>query len=282
MNRFAMRLAVTVVLLSHMTRQPVIAAQPATAAVAGVVVDAHTRQPLAGALVELGGATRAIATDVEGRFRFDAVPLGSRELIVSLVGYALVKQTVDLRPAGIDVTVALTEGAAAFNEQVTVHGSVFGVRELGVAGQQSLSSGELRQLGGMTLDDPLRAVQALAGANASDDFYGELAVRGNGFRDLTYTLNGAPARFLLHTTKLLQDGGSVSMINSDVLDHASLLRGAYPQRFNSRLGAHVERRVARAPTVQPDGERDERVGDRRRAARFGSWFVARVRKTQLP
>ena len=101
----------------------------------------------------------------------------------------------------------MTEGAAAFNEQVTAQGSVFGARELGVAGQQSLSSGELRQLGGMTLDDPLRAVQALSGATASDDFSGELAVRGNGFRDLNFTLDGAPARFLLHTLKLYQDGG---------------------------------------------------------------------------
>lgn len=156
---------------------------------------------------------------------------------MSLVGFALEKQTVVIGPEGLDMTVTLTEGAAAFSERVTVRGSVFGSYELGVAGQQSLSRGELRQLGGMTLDDPLRAVQALSGASASDDFSGELAVRGSGFRDLNYTLDDAPARFLLHTMKLYEDGGSVTMINSDVLDHASLLRGAYPQRFDQRVGA---------------------------------------------
>ena len=209
-------------------------AQTATAAITGVVVDARTSQPLAGALVEVKSPPQSAVTDMEGRFRFDAVPVGSRELLVSLVGYAFAKYEIELTLEGVTQTIPLTEGTAAYNESMTVQGSA---REAGVAGQQSLGSAELRQLGGMTLDDPLRAVQSLSGVNASDDFYGELAVRGNGFRQLNYTLDGVPARFLLHTIRLVADGGSVSMINSDVLDHAALLRGAYSQRFDQRLGA---------------------------------------------
>jgi len=94
------------------------------------------------------------------------------------------------------LTIPLNEGTAAYNESVIVQASA---REAGVAGQQSLGSAELRQLGGMTLDDPLRAMRTLSGVTASDDFYGELAVRGDGFRQLNYTLDGVPAGFLLHT-----------------------------------------------------------------------------------
>src|SRR4030095_644622 len=86
-------------------------------------------------------------------------------------------------------------------------------------------------------DDPLRAVQALSGAYASDDFYGELAVRGHGFSRLNYTIDGAPAAFLLHTLKFVEDGASVTMVNGDAIEHATLLRGGYPQRFDDRLGA---------------------------------------------
>jgi hypothetical protein len=161
-------------------------------------------------------------------------------LFISVVGYAFVKFNVDVPAEGADVAVSLTEGPAAYHESVTVHGDVFGAREVGVAGQQTLASGELRQLGGMTLDDPLRAVQALAGASAADDFFGEFAVRGNGFQHLTYTLDGVPAMFLIHTLKFVQDGASVSMVNGDVIEHASLLLGAYPQRFDNRLGAALE------------------------------------------
>jgi hypothetical protein len=182
---------------------------------------------------------RSATTDAEGRFRFDAVPIGRAELFVSLVGYGFARRDVEVRPGETDVTIPLSEGTAAYDESVVVKGDVFGARETGVAAQQSLGSAELRQLGGMTLDDPLRAVQALAGVLSSDDFYSELAVRGNGFRHLNYTLDGVPAGFLMHQIEFVEDGGSVSMINTDVLDHVTLLRGSYPQRFGQALGAEL-------------------------------------------
>lgn len=215
-------------------------AQGTTAAISGVVLDSRTRQPLAGALVELNNPAQSVTTDAAGRFRFESVSGGPNEVLGSLVGYALAKYEVEVPPEGVNLTILLTEGMAAYNERVTVQGSVFGAREVGVAGQQTLNSAELRQLGGMTLDDPLRAVQALSGANSSDDLYDELAVRGNRFQQLNYTLDGMPARFLQHTIKLVRDGGSVTMFNSDVLDRALLLRGAYSQRFDTRVGAALE------------------------------------------
>lgn len=214
-------------------------AQPTMGAIAGVVQDARTRQPLPGVLVEVGTPPQSATTDAEGRFRFDAVPIGKAELVVSLVGYAFAKRDIEVRPGETDITIPLSEGTAAYDESVVVKGDVFGMRETGVAAQQSLGSAELRQLGGMTLDDPLRAVQALAGVHSSDDFYSELSVRGNGFRHLNYTLDGVPAGFLMHQIEFVEDGGSVSMINTDVLDHVTLLRGAYPQRFGQRLGAEL-------------------------------------------
>lgn len=213
------------------------AAQQVHGHVAGMVVDSRTEAPVPAADVSLGGVSRT--TDATGRFAFEEVAVGPQVIVVSRVGYAVETFTVVVESTGIDVRIAITEGLAAHAESVTVTAGPFSVRELGVAGQQSLNSGELRQLGGMTLDDPLRAVQALSGATASDDLAGELAVRGNGFRDLEYTLDDVPARYLIHTVALYQDGGSVGMVNSDVLDRVTLLRGARPQRVEQRLGAAV-------------------------------------------
>ena len=223
-------------LLGLLATAPTTREQP-VATVAGVVVDARSGQPLVAARVELGTPPQSTLTDAQGRFRFDGVSVGAQALVVALVGYALDARTVDVGASSVDVVVSLADGAAALSEHVTVRGSVFGPREVGVAGQQVLSSGALRQLGGMTLDDPLRAVQTLSGASASDDLSGELAVRGTWFRGLSYTLDDVPARFLVHTLKVYADGGSVSMVSSDVLDRASLLRGAYPQRSEPRVGA---------------------------------------------
>ena len=215
-------------------------AQSPIGAVSGVVNDARTRQPLAGVLVEVATPPQSTTTDAEGRFRLARLAPGTYELHVSLVGYAFAKRDIEVRAGENNVVVPLSEGTTAYDEAVIVRGDVFGVRESGVAAQQSLGSAELRQLGGMTLDDPLRAVQALAGVTASDDFYSELSVRGHGFQHLNYRLDGVPAGFLMHAIKLIEDGGSASMINSDVLDHVSLLRGAYPQRVGGRIGAELD------------------------------------------
>jgi hypothetical protein len=213
------------------------AAQPATAAVTGIIVDARTRQPLPGAVVELQTPYLSTATDAEGRFRFDAVPLGARELVVSMVGFGFTRYAIQVTAADTPVTLALAEGPAAYHDTVTVHGGdVFGARDPGVVGH-ALGSGEVKQLGGMTLDDPLRAVQSLAGVAAADDFYGDISVRGDSFRRLNYTVDNVPAQFLQHTLKFVEDGASIAMVNGDVVDQAFLQRGAYSQKFYDRLGA---------------------------------------------
>ena len=58
---------------------------------------------------------------------------------------------------------------------------------------------------GVMLDDPLRAVQALPSATATDDFYSEFAVRGGTFRHVSLTVDGISARHLMHTVNDVVD-----------------------------------------------------------------------------
>ena len=83
---------------------------------------------------------------------------------------------------------------------------------------------------GAVLDDPLRAIQSLPSATATDDFYSEFAVRGNPFRHLGLVVDGIPTRYLMHSVNGITDGGSIAMINSETLGSVSLLPGSYPQR----------------------------------------------------
>ena len=87
-----------------------------------------------------------------------------------------------------------------------------------------------------TDDDPLRAIQSLPSATATDDFHSEFAVRGNPFRYVGLVVDGVPTRYLMHTANI-DDGGSIAMINSETLSSVSLLPGSYPQRTGRQLGA---------------------------------------------
>ena len=57
------------------------------ASISGLVIDASTKKPLPYAIVFLAGTTLGTPADSAGRFEIKNVPLGSHELVVSMIGY---------------------------------------------------------------------------------------------------------------------------------------------------------------------------------------------------
>ena len=202
-----------------------------------------------------------------------------------MIGYALLSTDIEVADAPLDMTIRLSEGAGAYSERVTVSGSLRGESD-SVPGSTSLHGRELENLRGAVLDDPLRAIQALPSATATDDFYSEFAVRGNPFRYVGLVVDGVPTRYLLHTVNGVTDGGSIAMINSETLGSVSLLPGSYPQRTGRHMGAEVD-------LATREGSRDQfhgRAGLSGTSAAFlgegpiaggkGSWLVS-VRRSYL-
>jgi hypothetical protein len=220
------------------------AGQRSTGSVRGLVVDARTGQPLQHARVLLDGQPGRVVTGQEGRFLLADVPAGPGVLQVSLVGYALARHDIEV-PAGgsIEVAIPLAEGTGTHAEDVRVEGDLFPREAVGVPSQTIIGSAELQNLRGLLADDPMRAVQTLPGVAGSDDFRSDFSVRASDFRHIGVTLDGVPSTLLVHTVRNVQDGGSLAMINSDILDSVSLLAGSYPQRFGDRTGAHVDFRT---------------------------------------
>ena len=106
--------------------------------------------------------------------------------------------------------------------------------------QQTLGSADIQNLRNLLTNDPMRAIQVLPGVTTGDDFHSEFAVRGSPFGRMNFTFDGIPTSFLLHTVPQVQDGGSIAMLNGDILDGITLLNGSYPQRYGNRLGAELD------------------------------------------
>jgi len=170
---------------------------------------------------------------------------------------------------------------------VTVTGRPRARRDPEIVSGQTLRSAELQQLRDLLTNDPLRAVQVLPAVATGDDFRSEFAVRGAGVGRMNFTFEGISTPFLLHTVQQVQDGGSVAMVNGDVLDEISLSNGAYPQRYGNRTGAELDFHMR-------EGSRDSLqshlsisaidastvVEGPLNAGRDGSWLVS-VRKSYL-
>jgi hypothetical protein len=215
--------------------------------VTGIVIDDRTEQAIEGVTIYAENQPNIARTDGDGHFSL-SVPYGRQTIVASVIGYALLSTEVDVAAAPLDMTIRLSEGAGAYTERVTVSGSLRAESD-SVPGGMSLHGRELENLRGAILDDPLRAIQALPSATATDDFYSEFAVRGNPFHYVGMVVDGVPTRYLLHSLNGVTDGGSIAMINSDTLGSVSLLPGSYPQLTGRHMGAEID-------LTTRDGRRD--------------------------
>lgn len=250
----------------------------------GTVLDARTNRPLGGVRVSLDGQPQFATTDADGRFQLAASP-GKHVVTASVIGFALLQQAIDvIAGEAPQLTIRLSEGAGAFEEHVTVSGaeSAEHLPDSAIA----LHGRDLQALRGVTLDDPLRAVQSLPSVSATDDFYGEFAVRGSPFSQVNLLVDGMPSQYLMHSVFGVTDGGSIAMINSDAVGSVSLFPGSYSQHAGRRLGARVDLDLR-------EGERDRvhvRMGLSGTSATMlaagpllgtrGSWLVS-VRRSYL-
>lgn len=80
----------------------------------GVVLDAVTREPLAGATLQLEGVTHSTKTDGQGKFRFVTGQKFPYTIIVSYVGYKTVSVVAD----GSPITIVLEQDATGLDEVV--------------------------------------------------------------------------------------------------------------------------------------------------------------------
>jgi hypothetical protein len=212
-----------------------------TGTIRGRVIEARTGVPLTAVLLQVSSTNQRALSDEQGRFELTDVPAGKQVVLVSVVGYGLVRRDVVVAVGAVlELEIPVAEGASTYVEEVTVPGSAFRQIETGVASQSVLGSRDLQALRGLLADDPFRAVQTLPGVATGNDFRAEFAVRGQGPRHVGLSIDGVDSPLLFHTVRGVEDGGSLALINSDVLDSASIVAGARPQRLNAHLGPAVD------------------------------------------
>lgn len=261
------------------------AAAQQTGSITGTIVDARDGTPLEKVSVRVQDTKLASMTSGDGRFQLDGVPAGRRELFVSSIDFILVRRVVDVvAGATIDMTIPIAAGTGTYSETVNVSG---GADDSLAAAQQVLRSNELQQLRGVITNDPMRAIHVLPGVATGDDLRSEFSVRGLPVRNMNFTFEGVATPLLVHTVQGVQDGGSIAMVNGDVLNEIALSAGSYAQRYGNHTGAELN-------FLMREGSRDRIRGQFRPSvtdtsivlegplgsATRGSWLVS-ARKSYL-
>ena len=220
-------------------------------AVRGRVVDARTGEGIAKALVSIRERSLQTVTDNHGSFIFAAVAPGEIELYISTVGYQLLKSKLAI--AGnhdIEMEIHLGQQASRPTETVTVRADPLDPLQPGVASSDTLDNSELKNLATVIVNDPLRSVQSLPGVATSDDYNAQFSLRGSGFSHIGVYVDGILLSSPFHTAEDIQQSGSITIFNSDVIDSLELIGGGFPAKYGERTGAVLDVR-----TRQGDQER---------------------------
>ena len=211
-----------------------------TVIVRGLVIDAKTTGPVPDAQVALVELSRSVRTGPDGRFELKDVAPGTYTLTVSTIGFIFVRRQIDVHGDTIDFTIPLSEGTGTYQETVMVAADTSQPSSLGVSSQMDLGSAALADLRGVATDDPMRAMQALPGVAAGDDFLAEFSVRGSAYRHVGVVIDNTSTPLLLHSVRGTDNTGSIAMINTDIVSHGSLLAGPHPLRQGDWIGATLE------------------------------------------
>ena len=208
--------------------------------VKGKVVDLESQFALPGVNVQFVDADLklGVATDINGGFKIEEVPLGRHQIRFTFIGYKPLIQTIVVN-SGKEVVLSIaieesTELLEAFefsaNEDRAVN------NEMALISAQEFSVEETERYAG-SRGDPARMASNLAGVQGADDSRNDIIVRGNSPLGVIYRVEGITIPNPNHFAISGSSGGPLSILNNKFLGNSDFFSGAFPAEYgNSTAG----------------------------------------------
>ncbi len=204
----------------------------------GRVLDAESHAGLPGATVAIStlNPVMGTATDIDGYFRFEKVPVGRHDIKVNYLGYTEQFLSQVLVGSGKEIVLEIMlqetvkklnevviksreEGNEAVNEMATVSSRSFSVEQTGKFAA--------------TGDDPARLALSFAGVSTQNDLFNEIVIRGNSPRGLLWKLEGVEIPNPNHLSGEGGNGGAVSILSNNVLGASDFYTGAFSAEYGN-------------------------------------------------
>lgn len=213
-----------------------------TQTVRGSIVDQESKQPLIGATVVVVGLEgKGAASDANGEFKIEKVPVGRRTLKISYIGYEPLVVPDIIVSAGKEVVLKLTL-AEALNKmnEVTISYDRKKDRnvtnnEMAVVSSRSFNPDDTKKFAG-ALGDPSRMAANFAGVVAGNDSRNDIVVRGNSPNAMLWQMEGVNIPNPNHFGSSFNTGGPVSMLNANNIAKSDFFTSAFPAQYGNANG----------------------------------------------
>ncbi len=221
----------------------------ATGKVSGIVSDKKTGETLIGVSVKIGGTTKGVGTDVEGRYTLGGLTAGKYTIQVSYIGYAVKNITeIEVKEgATTALNIALEESTSQTLNQVVITST---------AKQESVNTLFLKQKTNVSISDGISADQIkrspdrntsevlkrVSGTSIQDNKF--VIVRGLSDRYNATLLNNA----ILPSTEPDRKAFSFDIIPSNMIDNIVINKTASPDLPGDFSGGVVQVLTKDIPT----------------------------------
>lgn len=210
-------------------------------AIRGAIVDARGGESLANVQVQLSGSSYRAVSDAKGVFQISGITPGDYVLNVSTVGYRLANQKFHLDAGETkEFDVVLTPDSLRQTDTVSAKTDPFETSHADSPSTLVLAGNDVKNLGSVLADDPLRAVQNLPGVTSNNDFDARFSLRGADYGRIGLYLDNVLLHQPFHMLQGQSVSGSGTAFNGDMVEAMELHEGAYPVRFEDRSAGALD------------------------------------------
>ncbi|WP_439882747.1 TonB-dependent receptor [Pontibacter sp. MBLB2868] len=216
-----------------------------TGVVTGTIRDVNTQEPLIGVTIQLGDTKLGAATNEQGVYRLDNIPVGSYTLQSSYVGYEpQSKYNINVTAGNVQIINFMLGPATSKLQEVEI---VANRRQSAAVADlitplsvQSLTTEEIRSNPGGNFDIS-KVVQVLPGvATSGSGGRNDLIIRGGAPSENVYYLDGIEIPLINHFTTQGSAGGATGILNVSFIEDLKVSTSAFDARFDNALASVFE------------------------------------------
>jgi hypothetical protein len=221
----------------------------------GKVIDLKNQRPLLGTNVFIEGYRIGDATDEEGSYRIENVPVGSYSVKISYIGYETVSiPDVIIKSDRITFLNVELRESMVLGEQVVIEGDFFSHLKVQPTSSANFSAEEIRRaatFGG----DVSRIINGLPSVSNENEG-NHIIARGGSTIENGFYLDNIQIPNINHFQLPGTTGGAFSILNLDYVKDINFYSGGFTSRYGDRLSSVMDIKYREGNKEKFEGQLD--------------------------
>ena len=224
---------------------PVLSVAQRAQRIKGSVVDKESKTPLIGVSIAVADINPGMgaASDADGHFVIDSVPVGKHTITISYVGYQSITMNDVLVTSAHEVVLPVEmEESAIKMKEVVVSSKREHINDMALVSTKTFDVQETERYAG-SRSDPARMASNFAGVQGGDDSRNDIIIRGNSPQGVLWRVEGVDIPNPNHFNIPGTTGGPVSILNNKTLANSDFFMGAFPAEYGDAVAGVFDVRL---------------------------------------